>query len=163
MTLRRKAAALVQRKRAERRAAASTTGEASTPYRKLLRAAESGRFEALVRKARPAEPLAMVTPQEREAELRASGCWPSDEPASTSPVTRGRPGGGELHARPAAHPHLDPPPSEGGGSDEMTPNEQYLAEHCRWRRRGPHDHAYREPRSCLTDYDPLADEEEGDE
>ena len=45
----------------------------------------------------------------------------------------------------------------------MTPNEQYLAEHCRWRRRGPHDHAYREPRSCLTDYDPLADTDEGDE
>jgi len=45
----------------------------------------------------------------------------------------------------------------------MTPNEQYLAEHCRWRRRGPRDDAYRrQPSSCLTDYDPLADDE-GDE
>src|SRR5258708_11186502 len=124
-----------------------------TSYEKQLRAAERGQFEALVRAARPKRPLGMVTPQEREAELRAAGRWPSDERVSTSPVARGRPGGGE----PPAPPATEPPP-------ELTPNEQYLAEHCRWRGRGPHDTYRHARRECLTDYDPLdTAEEEGEE
>ena len=38
-----------------------------------MRAAENGRFEAIVAAAQPAEPPKMVTPEEREAELRATG------------------------------------------------------------------------------------------
>ncbi len=129
----------VDRDLAAAEAAASSSGDALTPYQKLLRAAERGQFEALVRKARPKRPLAMVTPQEREAELRAAGRWPIDRP-----VPRPAP-----QPAPAA---VEPPPPE------LTPNEQYLAEHCRWRPRGPHDDTYRHARrECLTDYDPLAD------
>ena len=105
---------------------------------------ERGQFEALVRAARPKRPPAMVTPQEREAALRASGRWPAESPER------------KPKQAPQPVPAAEPPP-------ELTPNEQYIADHCRWRRRGPHDHAYREPRSCLTDYDPLADDGEGDE
>jgi hypothetical protein len=132
-----------ERKCAQRRAAAPTTGEALTPYEKLLRAAERGQFEALVRKARPADPPAMVTPQQREADLRASGRWPDSKqrskPAPPKPV-------------PQPAPIADPPPRE------LTPNEQYLAEHVSW---GASRGYRREPpRECLTDYDPLAEERE---
>ena len=72
--------------------------EASTPQEQLLQAAKNGQFEALVRAARPAEPVVMITPEEREAELRAAGRWPTDKPQSTSPVTRGRPGEGRRAA-----------------------------------------------------------------
>src|SRR5207302_645979 len=76
MTGRKQITAFTQRELAahEAKAAAKTAaGEALTPYEKLLRAAENGEFEALVRQSRPAEPPAMITPQEREAELRAQG------------------------------------------------------------------------------------------
>src|SRR5258708_24447127 len=116
-----------------------------TSYEKQLRAAERGQFEALVRAARPKRPLGMVTPQEREAELRAAGRWPSDERASTSPVTRGWPGGGEPPAPPATEP-----------SPELRPNEQYLAELCRWGPSGPHDTYHHTRREILTDYSPTA-------
>src|SRR5258708_1662475 len=116
MISRKQVTAYAQRELAAAEAATTTDDGGLTPYQKLLRAAENGPFEALVRKARPAKPLVMVTPQEREAGLRASGRWPAEKPASTSPVIRGRPGGGEPPARPAAEP-----------TRELTPNEQYLA------------------------------------
>ena len=147
MISRKKMTAFAQRELAAEEAEPTIDDAGLTPHQKLLRAAESGRFEALVRKARPAEPLAMVTPQEREAELRQSGRWPAEKP--------------EPRHEPKQAPQPAPAPAPAA---EMTPNEQYLAEHCRWRRRGPHDHAYRrQPSSCLTDYDPLADTDEGDE
>ncbi len=71
---------------AKREAAARQPADTATPQQKLVRAAESGRFEAIVAAAQPAEPPKMVTPEEREAELRATGQWPS----SPSPVKRGR-------------------------------------------------------------------------
>jgi hypothetical protein len=108
----------------------------STPQQKLLRAAEQGKAEALVRKARPAEPVAMVTPQEREAELRAAGQWPSE---TQTP-------------KPAPEPAAPVEPER-----ELTPNEQYIAEHCHWRLRGPSDYArqHHEPGRCLVDYNPI--------
>ena len=144
MTLRKQVTALVRRKQAVQKAAEPTVDEALTPYDKLLRAAERGQFEALVRAARPAEPPVMVTPQQREAALRASGRWPADRHA---PKPAPRPA-------PVAEPIPGPPPPE------LTPNEQYIADHCRWGRRSPHDYAHRRaPSFCQTDYDPLADDE----
>jgi hypothetical protein len=113
---------------------------ASTPHDGLLRAAENGQYEALVAQARPAQPIAMVTPEEREAELRAAGKWPEDKP---------RP-----QAKPKPKPEAEPKEPE----RELTPNEQYIAEHCQWRRRGPDDypHTRHNPYRCLVDYDPIA-------
>ncbi|MBN9089148.1 MAG: hypothetical protein J0J01_19755 [Reyranella sp.] len=126
-----------------RRAVRPPATAASSPHEGLLQAAQSGQFEALVREARPVEPVAMVTPEEREAELRASGQWPAEkrEP-SAAPSS-------ESEAPP------EPPP-------ELTPNEQYIAEHCHWRRRGLNDYRERHrPGRCLTEYDVLADADEG--
>ena len=116
----------------------------STPYQKLLGSAGKGQFESLVRKARPTEPAAMVTPEEREAELRAAGQWPDDKPA------------------PKPAPKTQRPPAE--PERALSPNEQYIEEKCDWRHRGPNDyprptHAYGQ---CLTDYDPITGEVEGD-
>jgi hypothetical protein len=144
MSGRTKATAHVELHRAMREAlaAAPAADDGATPYDKLLRAAESGRFEALVRKARLARPLAMITPQEREAALRASGRW-LVEKAAPRPVIK------------------PPPPVSAEPPRELTPNEQYLAEHCRWSPRGPHhDPRSRTPSFCKVDYDPLAEEGE---
>ena len=128
----------------EQEQAKPAPGEAATPQQRLLRAAEAGQFEALVAKAQPAEPVAMVTPEEREAERRAAGTWPAaDKPAPT----------------PAPQP--EPKPAE--PERELTPNEQYIAEHCRWRKRGPSDYRKRMPYGrCLTEYDVLTGEIIGD-
>jgi hypothetical protein len=164
MTSERMIQARLDRERA-RRNAACKPDDATTPQQKLVRAAESGRFETIVAAAQPAEPPKMVTPEEREAELRRTGQWPS----STSPVQApsearaGRPGGGKPQARPEAFPHLDPPPSDGGGGQELTPQQQYIDEHCRWRRRGPGDYRpTHNPYRCLTEYDVLTGEIIGD-
>ena len=50
-----------------------------------MRAAETGRFEAIVAAAQPAEPPKMVTPEEREAELRAHRPVASEKSASPRP------------------------------------------------------------------------------
>ena len=98
---------------------------ASTPQERLLRAARNGQFEALVCKARPAQPVAMVTPEEREAELRRTGRWPPDKP--------------KAKRKPKEEPAKKPEPKK--PERELTPNEQYIAEHCHWRQRGPSDYA----------------------
>jgi hypothetical protein len=119
---------------------------AATPQDGLLRAAEDGRFEALVAEAQPAEPVAMVTPEEREAELRAAGRWSTDEREPLS------------ESRPAAESETPAEPER-----ELTPNEQYIAEHVHWRRRGPNDdRQHVRPGRCLTEYDPLTEEIIGD-
>src|SRR6478752_3061215 len=64
----------------ERRIARRTGAAAASAQDGLLRAAKNGPFEALVAQARPAQPIKMVTPEEREAELRAAGQWPEDKP-----------------------------------------------------------------------------------
>src|SRR5512135_2630149 len=96
-------------------AKAHTPDDAATPEQKLVRAAETGRFEAIVAAAQPAEPPKMVTPEEREAELHRTGKWP-DKPK----------------ARREAAPNPEPKEPE----RPRTPGEQYIDEHCRWRRRG---------------------------
>ena len=126
-------------------AARSTADTAGlTPHQKLLRAAERGQFEALVRKARPAQPVAMVTPQEREAELRASGSWPAGRPDSKQ--------------APAPAPQPEPEePSPG------SPDSPYVREHCHWRPPGSYDERdYRPPPrgGLISDYDPLAEFDE---
>src|SRR5262249_48918007 len=45
----------------------------ATPYEQLVHAAQTGQLESLVRQAKPRQPIAMVTVEEREAALRASG------------------------------------------------------------------------------------------
>jgi len=46
---------------------------------------------------------------------------------------------------------------------ELTPNEQYIAEHCRWSRRGPRDLPQRPYGQCMVEYDVLTGEVIGDE
>ncbi|MBN9089374.1 MAG: hypothetical protein J0J01_20895 [Reyranella sp.] len=173
MTSERVIQAHLDRERARRNAAAAGKPDKATPQQKLVRAAETGRFEAIVAAAQPAEPPKMVTPEEREAELRRTGQWTdkwqSEKSDSPSPVQApsearaGRQGEGEQQDVRVAFPHLDPPPSDGGGGPELTPNEQYIAEHCRWRRRGPGDYRERVPYGrCLTEYDVFTGEPIGD-
>ena len=126
-----------------RNAQARKPEDATTPLQKLVRAAETGRFEAIVAAAQPAEPPKMVTPEEREAALRAEGKWPEEKPKPP----------------PKPEPKAEPKPPE----RELTPNEQYIAEHCRWRKRGPGDYRKRVPYGrCLTEYDVLTGEIIGD-
>jgi hypothetical protein len=130
--------------RASAKAAALPAADdpAATPHERLVRAAKGGRAEALVRKASLAQPVAMVTPEEREAELRASGQWPADKREPT----------------PAPEPE---PPAE--PEREPTPNEQYIAEHCHWRRRGPEDsYSTHREGQYITEYDVLTGEIIGD-
>jgi hypothetical protein len=140
--------------RQEEALATATTGASDaegsdTPQARLLQAARSGRFEALVAQASPAEPVRMVTPEEREKTLREAGQWPADEP--TPPET-------PLEETPAQETPAPEPVRE------PTPNEAYIAEHCRWvpvrereRRRAtvPYGRA-------LTEYDPVTGEIIGD-
>jgi hypothetical protein len=125
--------------------AAEPEATATTPGDGLLRAAESGQYEALVARARLAQPIAMVTPEEREAELRAQGKWTADKPKR----------------KPKPRRKAEPKPPE----RELTPNEQYIAEHCQWRERGPNDYPPRPQHrvgQCLTEYDPLTGKLIGD-
>jgi hypothetical protein len=131
-----------ERELAKREAAAREPDDGATPQQKLVRAAESGRFETLVAAAQPAEPPTMVTPEEREAELRAQGQW----------TEKAKP------KRKAAPKRKPKEPKR-----TLTPNEQYIEEHCQWRARGPGD--WREPipyGRCRTEYDVLTGEMIGD-
>ena len=122
----------------------------ATPQQKLVRAAETGRFEAIVAAAQPAEPPKMVTPEEREAELRRAG----------QGTGKGR---DKPKAKRKAAPKPAPKEPERPLTPPMTPGEQYIAEHCQWRRRGPDDYRERVPYGrCLTEYDPLTGEIIGD-
>jgi hypothetical protein len=87
----------------------------------------------------------MVTPEEREAELRASGQWPAETRELTSAP------------EPGPEPAAEEPPRE------LTPNEQYIAEHCGWGRREPGEYRERVPYGrCKTEYDPITGEQIGD-
>ena len=116
--------------------------DATTPQQKLVRAAESGRFETIVAAAQPAEPPKMVTPEEREAERRRTGTGP-DKPKTKRKVA--------------------PKPAPKEPARPLTPNEEFIAEHCRWRARGPGDDLAPVPYGqCLTEYDVLSGEIIGD-
>jgi hypothetical protein len=142
MTGERTIQAHLDRERARREAAAGKPEDAATPQQKLVRAAETGRFEAIVAAAQPAEPPKMVTPEEREAELRRAGKGPDKPKAKRKPAPKPEP----------KEPKRPP-----------TPNEAYVDEHCQWRARGPNDYreTHRVGRS-KTEYDPLSGEVEGD-
>jgi hypothetical protein len=134
--------ARLDRERAQREAFARKPEDAATPQQKLVRAAETGRFEAIVAAAQPAEPPKMVTPEEREAELRRTGKW-TDKPK----------------AKRKAAPKPEPKEPE----RPLTPNEQYINEHCQWRERRPSDYRERVPYGrSLTEYDVLTGEIIGD-
>jgi hypothetical protein len=127
--------------------AAGKADDTATPQQKLVRAAETGRLEAIVSAAQPAEPPKMVTPEEREAELRRTGQGTDKSPDTPKAKRKAAP-------KPEPKEPEQPPP---------TPNEAYIAEHCRWRRRGPGDHREHIPYGrCLTEYDPLTGEIIGD-
>ena len=60
-----------RRKAARKRRLARRTGAtAASAQEGLVRAAETGQFEALVRQAQPAELVVMVTPEERAEALK---------------------------------------------------------------------------------------------
>ena len=124
--------------------------DATTPQQKLVRAAESGRFEKIVAAAQPAEPPKMVSPEEREAELRATGQWP----AAQKP---------EPAAPPDAAAEPEAPAPEPGMPTEPTPGMAWAEENLSRRppgsgNRRPAHNPYR----CLTEYDPLTGKIIGD-
>jgi hypothetical protein len=124
--------------------------DATTPQEKLVRAAESGRFETIVAAAQPAEPTKMVSPEEREAELRATGQWPAEQKP-------------EPAAPPDAAAEPEPTAPEPGMPTEPTPGMAWAEEHMR---RRPHGSGNRRPAHnpyrCLTEYDPLTGKIIGD-
>ena len=130
-----------------RRNAARKRDDAPTPQEKLVRAAENGRFETIVAAAQPAEPTKMVSPEEREAELRATGQWPAEQKPKA-----------EAEATPDA-----PAEPEPGMPTEPTPGMAWAEEHMR---RRPHGSGNRRPAHnpyrCLTEYDPLTGKIIGD-
>ena len=111
-----------------------------TPYERLLWAAENGKYEELVRKARESQPPPrMTTPEENEAALQADGKWPPPEPVAERKA-------------PAVEP---PTPSE------PKPEPPWWEEKARWRARGAADYDWADgPRyECLHEYDPLGEDE----
>jgi hypothetical protein len=154
MISRKRMEALVDRELAEQEAqAAQPTADksASTPYQNLVRAAQSGQFEGLVAEARPAEPVAMVTPQEREAELRASGHWPAESESKPAP-------------KPAPPPEPAPEPPADEMPDHM-PGSRYPPAECVysfWRPRGSFDERDYQPArgGLISQYDPFAEFDE---
>ena len=136
----------LEQESARRKAFAPKPDDAATPQQKLVRAAETGRFEAIVAAAQPAEPPKMVTPEEREAELRRAGQGPGTGPDKPK-------------AKRKAAPKSEPKEPE----RPLTPNEAYIAEHVRFRRSGPNDYRERVPYGrCKTEYDPLTQQQIGD-
>jgi hypothetical protein len=125
-------------------AAASDAARDESPQDRLVRAAREGRFEELVAEAQPAEPIKMVTPEEREQALREAGQWPA--PKAPPPD------------KPAQETPAPPPPPE------LTPNEAFIAENCRWVPRN--ERVARSPPApygrVLTEYDPMTNEIIGD-
>lgn len=143
MTTEEKVRTHLQREVARREAFVRPSQDAATPQENLVRAAETGGFEALVAAAQPAEPPKMVTPEEREAERRAKGEGPAEKP------------------KPKRERKPKPKPKE--PKRELTPNEKFIDENCRWVARGPSDYRERVPYGrCLTEYDPLTGEIIGD-
>jgi len=124
--------------------------DATTPQQKLVRAAETGRLEAIVAAAQPAEPTKMVTPEEREAELRATGQWP----AAQKPEPAAPPDAAAEPEAPAPEPGMPTEPTPG-----MKWAEEKLVRHPRGS--GGH-HPTHNPYRCLTEYDVLTGEIIGD-
>ena len=130
------------------RNAAHKPEDAMTPQQKLVRAAETGRFEAIVAAAQT-EPPKMVTPEEREAELLAAGKTIEDKPPPKS--------------GPKRKPRKKKPALEPGMPTEPTPGMQWAEENIRWAPRGSSDRSERVPYGqCQTEYDPLTGEIIGD-
>jgi hypothetical protein len=130
---------LEKRDAARRRQTAQPTEPASTPQDGLLRAVETGTYEALVAKARPVQPIAMVTPEEREAERRAAGKAVEDKPKR----------------KPKARPRKKKLALEPGMPTEPTPGMLWAEEHTHWGRRGLNRTPNHPVGRCLTEYDPL--------
>ena len=141
---------LEERSAARQRRTARPTEPASTAQDGLLRAVETGTYEALVAQARPAQPIAMVTPEEREAELRAAGNAAEDKPKS------------QPKRKPKARSRPEPPSLEPGMPTEPTPGMLWAEERCHWGQRGLNRTQHHQPGRCLTEYDPLTGELIGD-
>jgi hypothetical protein len=133
----------------ERRIARGTGATAASPQEGLLRAAKAGKLEALIGQAQPAEPVVMVTPEEREAELRAAGQWPQGKPTPAPPT------------QPTAE--AAPPAPEPGMPTEPTAGMLWAEEKLIRRPRGSGGHRpTHDPYRCLTEYDVLTGEIIGD-
>ena len=156
MTWRKQMTARFEHKRAELETPATPADAAgSTAYEKLLRAAESGQFETLVGKARPAQPVAMVTADEREAELGARGGRPAEAP---DPQQGTRPA---LEPARADEPMHEPiqGPIQGPIHGPPSPSGQYMP--VFWRPRGSYDERDSRPTGrVIHDYDPTAEWDE---
>ncbi len=127
-------------KRLEEEDEAPPTEPASSAQDGLLRAVETGAYEALVAKAR-VQPVAMVTPEEREAELRAAGKAVADKPRSKS--------------KPKRKPRKKKPVLEPGMPTEPTAGMQWAEENTHWGQRGLNRTPTHQVGRCLTEYDPL--------
>ena len=140
----------VDQERARLEAFARKPNDAATPQQKLVRAAETGGFEAIVAAAQPAEPPKMVTPEEREAELQRTGTLPGEQKPKP-----------EAEARTATP--AEPEPTAPGMPTEPTPGMAWAEENLR---RRPHGSGNRRPAHnpyrCLTEYDPLTGKIIGD-
>jgi hypothetical protein len=133
----------------QRRIARRTGATAASPQEGLVRAAEAGRLEELIAQAQPAEPIVMVTPEEREAERRAAGTWAEDKPTPAP------------QAQPTAE--AAPPEPEPGQPTEPTPGMKWAEENLKRRPRGSGGHwPAHDPYRCLTEYDVLTGEIIGD-
>jgi hypothetical protein len=90
-----------------------------------------------------------VTPEEREAELRATGKWPEDKPTPPPP------------AEPPAE--AAPPAPEPGMPTEATPGMKWAEENLKKRSRGSGGHRpTHNPYRCLTEYNVFTGEIIGD-
>jgi hypothetical protein len=132
---------------AKREAFVREPDDAATTEQKLVHAAETGRYGALVAAAQPAEPPKMVTPEEHEAELRRTGQWPEEPKTAPTPEPK----------------EPEPPAIEPGQPTEPTPGMTWAEEHLGKRPRGPAPRRRtHNPYRCLTEYDVITGEIIGD-
>jgi hypothetical protein len=107
----------------------------------LMWAARNGGFEAIVEEANDGYRPTMVTPEQREAELRVEGKWHEETPAEPQPVV--------AEAVTAREPGMPPP------------EPQWWEEKARFRHRGPEDYDWADDKQagyfCEVDYDPFED------
>jgi hypothetical protein len=87
----------------------------------------------------------MVTPEEREAELRAAGKWPEEPALPTAPAS------------------MEPAQIAEAAAPAKTPQQAWMEELCGWRHRGPEDYYWGDAGNdtasvgyeCLYKYDVL--------
>jgi hypothetical protein len=111
----------------------------------LMWTARNGKFEEVVAEANAGQVKTMVTPEEREAELRAAGKWPEEPALPTAPAS------------------MEPAQIAEAAAPAKTPQQAWMEELCGWRHRGPEDYYWGDAGNdtasvgyeCLYKYDVL--------